>query len=127
MSKEKRSIDSALGYPVEISGSSFGCGVCFSLWMESIIGGVSMICRPYFIEQNLNHRTVEQVWGFGIGVECCKFTKNGAIKALQVILSSKKEKLMRKKIGVLKQLPFKAVNTANTANFNFLMDFISKR
>ncbi|TXG61015.1 hypothetical protein EZV62_012378 [Acer yangbiense] len=96
---------------------------------ESIIGGVPMICRPYFAEQKLNQRTVEHVWGFGIEVEGGKFTKNGAIKALQVILSSKKGKLMRKKIGVLKQLAFKAIDTdgSSTTNFNFLVDFISKR
>ncbi|KAK3221469.1 hypothetical protein Dsin_008494 [Dipteronia sinensis] len=67
--------------------------------------------------------------GVGVGVEGGKFTKKGAIKALQVILSSKKRKLMTKKIGVLKQLAFTAADTdgSSIANFNFVVDFISKR
>ncbi|KAH7569352.1 hypothetical protein JRO89_XS06G0150000 [Xanthoceras sorbifolium] len=95
---------------------------------ESIIGGVPMICRPFFAEQKLNQRTVEAVWGFGVDVEGGKFTKDGTIKALKMILTSEKGKLMREKIGVFKELALKAVGPdgTSTANFNFLVDFITR-
>ncbi|TXG61014.1 hypothetical protein EZV62_012377 [Acer yangbiense] len=95
---------------------------------ESIIGGVPMICRAFFGEQKLNQRTVEAVWEFGVAIEGGKFTKNGAMEALKLILSSEKGKLMREKIGVLKKLAFEAMDTdgSSTANFNFLMEFITK-
>ncbi|KAH7569362.1 hypothetical protein JRO89_XS06G0151000 [Xanthoceras sorbifolium] len=95
---------------------------------ESIIGGVPMICRPFFAEQKLNQKTVEAVWGFGVGVEGGMFTKNGTIKALQVILSSEEGKLMKEKIGILQELAFNALDTdgSSTVNFNSLVDLVSR-
>nr|AHK12772.1 UDP-glycosyltransferase 2 [Litchi chinensis] len=115
-----------LGHP------SIGVFVTHCGWnsvTESIIGGVPMICRPFFAEQKLNQRTVEAVWGFGLAIEGGKFTKDGTMKALKVILSSEEGKLMREKVGVFKELAFKAVDSDGSSikNFNFLVDFVTRR
>ncbi|CAN6241948.1 unnamed protein product [Urochloa humidicola] len=34
--------------------------------VEGISGGVPMACRPFFGDQNMNARAVEETWGFGI-------------------------------------------------------------
>ncbi|XP_031252266.1 anthocyanidin 3-O-glucosyltransferase 7-like [Pistacia vera] len=111
--------------------SSVGVFVTHGGWnsiLESIIGGVPMICRPFFGDQKLNERTLETVWGIGLGVEGRKFTKGGAIKALEVILCSEQGKIMREKIAVLKQLAFQAVESegSSTANFKTVMEVITK-
>ncbi|PPD98521.1 hypothetical protein GOBAR_DD04430 [Gossypium barbadense] len=80
--------------------------------LESINGCVPMICRPFFGDQQLNTRTVEVVWGFGLGLE-------GAKKALKLILCSQEGKKMREKIRVQKELACKAVKPNGSSNENF--------
>ncbi|KAK6235924.1 UDP-glucuronosyl/UDP-glucosyltransferase - like 10 [Theobroma cacao] len=95
--------------------------------LESIIGGVPMIFRPFFGDQRLNTRTVEAVWGFGLGLEGGTFTKDGTIKALKFILSTEEGKRMREKIGVQKELAFKAVqpNGSSIENFKTLVKIVT--
>lgn len=93
---------------------------------ESVIGGVPMIGRPFIADQKLNMRVVEAVWGFGVGVEGGVFSKDGTVKALNVVLGEE-GKLMREKIGVYKELAFKAVGSdgSSTRNFNLLLDIVT--
>lgn len=111
--------------------SSVGVFVTHGGWnsiLESIIGGVPMICRPFFGDQKLNERTLETVWGIGLGIEGRKFTKDGTMKALEVVLCSEEGKIMREKIAVLKKLAFQAVESegSSTANFKAVMELITK-
>ncbi|KAG4150496.1 hypothetical protein ERO13_D04G007800v2 [Gossypium hirsutum] len=87
--------------------------------LESINGCVPMICRPFFGDQQLNTRTVEVVWGFGLGLEGGTLTKEGAKKALKLILCSQEGKKMREKIRVQKELACKAVKPNGSSNENF--------
>lgn len=110
--------------------SSVGAFVTHCGWnsvCESVIGGVPLICRSFFAEQALNQRTVEAVWGFGVGIEGGRFSKEGTVKALNVVLNSEEGELMREKIGVYKKLAFKAVDSegSSTRNFNLLVDFVT--
>lgn len=95
--------------------------------LESIIGGVPMIFRPFFGEQKLNTRNVEAVWGFGLGLEGGTITKEGTKKALKFILCSEEGKKMREKISVQKELAHKAVqpNGSSVENFKTLVKVVS--
>lgn len=94
--------------------------------LESIVGGVPMICRTFFGDQRLNMRTVENLWGIGKGIEEGEITKAGAIKALKLVLSSDEGKQMRQKLGSLKKLACDAVQPrgSSTANFETLTSII---
>ena len=94
--------------------------------IESIIGGVPMICRPFFGDQHLNRRMVQDVWGIGVEVEGGILTKCGVVSALGLILSHQ-GKEMRKKVQVLKELATRAVepNGTSTQNFNCLVEVIT--
>ncbi|KAH1037998.1 hypothetical protein J1N35_039741 [Gossypium stocksii] len=95
--------------------------------LESINGGVPMICRPFFGDQQLNTRSVEVVWGLGLGLEGGTLTKEGAKKALKLILCSQEGKKMREKLRVQKELVRKAVkpNGSSTENFRTLVKLVS--
>lgn len=94
--------------------------------IESIVGGVPMICRPFFGDQRLNRRMVEDVWGIGVGVEGGILTKSGVMSALGLILSHE-WKEMREKMGVLRELARRAVepNGSSTQNLSNLLEVIT--
>ncbi|KAM1172654.1 hypothetical protein ACFX2I_022727 [Malus domestica] len=94
--------------------------------LESITGGVPMICRPFKADQPLNMRTLEAVWKIGVGVEGGVVTKSGAMKALQLCLSSKEGKEMRERISVFKEFAEEAVKSygRTTEDLNTLVNEI---
>ncbi|KAK9931137.1 hypothetical protein M0R45_018432 [Rubus argutus] len=97
-----------------LNHSSVGVFVTHCGWnsiLESVTGGVPMIGRPVFADQNLNMRSVEVVWKIGARIEGGVFTKTGAIKALEQALSLEQGKEMRHRVGVLKQLAQEAVGS----------------
>ncbi|KAJ7979495.1 UDP-glycosyltransferase [Quillaja saponaria] len=116
---------------IQILGhASVGVFVTHCGWnsvLESIIGGVPMICRPFFGDQRLNTRILESVWGIGMGIENQVITKNGAVKALELILSCEEGKKMREEIGKLKGPAMKAVeyNGSSTENFKTLVEIVT--
>ena len=54
---------------------------------ESVYGGVPMICRPFFGDQGVAGRLIEDVWEIGVVMEGKVFTKNGLLKSLNLILA----------------------------------------
>ncbi|XWS73203.1 hypothetical protein CRYUN_Cryun02cG0106200 [Craigia yunnanensis] len=110
-----------------LENPSVGVFVTHGGWnsvLESIIGGVPMIFRPFFGDQRLNTRTVEAVWEFGLGLEGGTITKEGTKKAFKFISSTEEGKKMREKIGVQKD---KAVqpNGSSVENFKTLVKVVS--
>ncbi|KAH7859880.1 hypothetical protein Vadar_006646 [Vaccinium darrowii] len=87
---------------------------------ESIGGGVPMICRPFFADQGLNSRLVEEVWKIGVSVEGGNFTKSGTMKALELVFSSEKGVEMRENIGNLKEKAKIAVGSDGSSTKNFV-------
>ncbi|KAH1209524.1 Pentatricopeptide repeat-containing protein [Glycine max] len=49
----------------------------------SVCGGVPMICRPFFGDQGVAGRLIEDVWEIGVVMEGKVFTKNGLLKSLK--------------------------------------------
>ncbi|XP_010526335.1 PREDICTED: anthocyanidin 3-O-glucosyltransferase 7-like [Tarenaya hassleriana] len=114
-----------------LQNSSVGVFITHGGWnsvTESVIGGIPMICRPFFGDQTLNVRTVEAVWGIGIGVEGNVFTKGSTLKALEAVLVSKKGGVMRENLRKRRELAFAAVKPGGTSSENFktLVDIITQ-
>ncbi|KAL3744821.1 hypothetical protein ACJRO7_013999 [Eucalyptus globulus] len=101
------------------------CG--YNSMLESVAGGVPMICRPVAVDQMMNARVVEEVWAIGIGVERQVITKSGMVKALEVVLRSEEGKEMRKKVGEFRQRLLVAAGPEGRAEADFksLVEFIS--
>ncbi|KAF5749341.1 UDP-glucose: flavonoid 3-O-glucosyltransferase [Tripterygium wilfordii] len=96
--------------------------------LESIVGGVPMICRPFFGDQRLNGRMVEDVWEIGVRVEGGVFTKNAFIASLDQILSEEKGKKMRENVKGLKEAAERAVGPKGSSIKNLLglQDLVSR-
>ncbi|KAM6552814.1 hypothetical protein CsatB_013576 [Cannabis sativa] len=101
--------------------------------LESIVGGVPMICCPFFGDQMMNMRTIEDVWGIGVGVEGVA-SKHDFLKALRSVLVEEEGKGMRERIGVMKKLAYEAVTVddnvvdggSSRRDFNDLVEIITK-
>ncbi|XP_062079774.1 flavonoid 3-O-glucosyltransferase-like [Humulus lupulus] len=97
--------------------------------LESIVGGVPLICCPIFGDQMTNRRTIEQVWGIGVGVEVeGVMSKHGVLKALRSVLVEEEGKGMRRRIRAMKKLAFEAVDSvdgSSSKDFNELVEIIT--
>nr|GMD41659.1 UDP-glucose:flavonoid 3-O-glucosyltransferase [Ipomoea batatas] len=87
--------------------------------LEAISFGVCMICRPFYGDQKINTRFVESVWEIGVKVEGGIFTKDGTMKALNVVLDSDRGKLLKQNVVKLKGEALEAVkpNGSSTKDF----------
>lgn len=95
--------------------------------LESITGGVPMICRPFFGDQRQNGRMVSDVWGIGVMIEGGVLTKDGVVKAVDLILGKGEEgRKTREKVWLLKEMAEKAVgpNGSSSKNLDFLVHII---
>ncbi|GFS36259.1 UDP-glucosyl transferase 78D2 [Actinidia rufa] len=94
--------------------------------LESITGGVPMICRPFFGDQTLNSRMVQDAWGIGVRVDGGVFTKSSMMSAVELIFSREEGKKLRENIILLKQKATEAVGASgsSTENFNVLLEVI---
>uniref|UniRef100_A0A2P2Q701 anthocyanidin 3-O-glucosyltransferase n=1 Tax=Rhizophora mucronata TaxID=61149 RepID=A0A2P2Q701_RHIMU len=96
--------------------------------LESIIGKVPMICRPFFGDQHLNTRIIEAVWEAGVGIKGAIIRKDATIEALNLILSTEEGDKMREKLGALKELALDAVKSdgSSAENFKDLVEIVTK-
>ncbi|XAR66672.1 Anthocyanidin 3-O-glucosyltransferase [Bertholletia excelsa] len=94
--------------------------------LESITGGVPMICRPFFGDQMLNSRLVQDTWRIGVRIEGGVFTKTSTRDVLELVLNHGKGQKMRENTKALKLSALKAVAPSGTStqNFNALLDII---
>ncbi|KAK3020456.1 hypothetical protein RJ639_047110 [Escallonia herrerae] len=112
-----------------LAHTSVGIHITHSSWnsvLESISYAVPMICRPFFADNMLNCRMVEDVWKIGVRVEDGILTKSGTMKAIQLLLSDDKGKELKENIRSLKDSAEKAVgsNGSSAKNFETLEDII---
>ncbi|XP_010549820.1 PREDICTED: UDP-glycosyltransferase 78D2-like [Tarenaya hassleriana] len=94
--------------------------------LESVAGGIPMICRPFFGDQRLNGRAVEAVWEIGVTIDGGAFTRDGFVKCLDQILGRDSGRKMRGNAKKLKGLAHEAVsaNGSSTQNFKDLSEII---
>lgn len=82
--------------------------------LESIMGGVPMICRSEWADNHLNAKMVEEVWGIGVRVENRLITKTGMLKCLEMIFHQEEGKV-RQASTALKQVFEKAAGPDGVA------------
>ncbi|XP_039165271.1 anthocyanidin 3-O-glucosyltransferase 7-like [Eucalyptus grandis] len=101
------------------------CG--YNSVFESVAGGVPMVCKPFWADNMMNGRMIEEVWGIGVKVEGGTITKSGMEKALEVVLRGEDGKEMRKKVGELRERLVEAAgpNGSAEADFKVLVELIS--
>lgn len=110
--------------------SSIGVFVSHGGWnsvMESIVGGVPMVCRPFFAEQRLNARMLEQGWGIAVAVLNDSMSKDETVNIFKSILSSEKGDKMRENMVLLSKSALKAAEPCGTStqNFKTLIELVS--
>lgn len=94
---------------------------------ESVANGVPVIGRSFFADQHMTGRMVESVWKNGVKVEGGRFSKNGVIESLKLVLGEKSNEI-RKRAQELKQLVFEADHGPNSSavrDLQILMGLIS--
>ncbi|KAL2930010.1 Anthocyanidin 3-O-glucosyltransferase 7, partial [Bienertia sinuspersici] len=113
-----------LGHP-SVGGFVTHCG--WNSVLESIVNGVPLICRPMLGDQIVNQRFIECVLKIGVGIEGGAFTKTGMINALQQVLSSNEENVMRKNVQVLKGMAEESIKLGRSSieNLNALIDIVT--
>ncbi|KAK2972110.1 hypothetical protein RJ640_013844 [Escallonia rubra] len=97
-----------------LAHTSVGIHITHSGWnsvLESISYAVPMICRPFFADNMLNCRMVEDVWEIGVRVEDGILTKSGTMKAIEHLLSNDKGKKLKENIRLLQESAVKAVGS----------------
>lgn len=87
--------------------------------LESVSGGVPMICRPFFGDQRLNGRAVEVVWEIGMTIINGVFTKDGFEECLERVLVQDDGKKMKRNAKKLKELAHEAVSSKGSSSENF--------
>ncbi|KAL3745015.1 hypothetical protein ACJRO7_014169 [Eucalyptus globulus] len=101
------------------------CG--YNSVFESVAGGVPMVCKPFWADNMMNGRMIEEVWGIGVKVEGGTITKSGMEKALEVVLRGEDGKEVRKKVGELRERLVEAAGPDGSAeaDFKVLVELIS--
>ncbi|KAK4837106.1 hypothetical protein QYF36_002864 [Acer negundo] len=96
--------------------------------LESIGCGVPMICRPFFGDQNINGRMIEDVWEIGVIVDGGICTKTGLLRCLDLILWQEKGKEIRENVKNLKQVTERAIGSGGSSmeNLKRLVDTVSR-
>ncbi|MED6151697.1 hypothetical protein PIB30_084846 [Stylosanthes scabra] len=101
------------------------CG-CNSV-IQSISNGVPMICRPFFGDQGITGRMVQDAWEIGVMVEGRVITKNRLVKSLNLILVAEEGKKIRENAVKVKKIVRDAAKPEGKAaqDFNTLVEIIS--
>ncbi|XP_065869907.1 anthocyanidin 3-O-glucosyltransferase 7-like [Euphorbia lathyris] len=88
--------------------------------VESIQGGVPMICRPFFGDQRLNGRLVQDVLEIGVQVEAGGLTQNGVLDCLDIVFGQDKGKKLTENVTLLKQVVHRAIQPQGSSYSNLI-------
>ncbi|XP_078150265.1 anthocyanidin 3-O-glucosyltransferase 7-like [Carex rostrata] len=109
--------------------SAVGAFVSHCGWnsvLESIVGGVPLVCRPFFGDQTLNTRLVSYVWKVGVAMDGGVFTEKNVVRAFDVVFKREEGKKMKNKMNELKDMVIAALgeNGSSRENFKSLMNIV---
>ncbi|KAJ9146448.1 hypothetical protein P3X46_028715 [Hevea brasiliensis] len=111
-----------------ISHPSIGGFLTHSGWnstLESICGGVPMICWPFFAEQQTNCRYSCKEWG--IGMEINSNVKRDEVESLVIeLMDSDKGKQMKKKAMEWRKMAEEAAASSDGSSFQSLNNLINQ-
>ncbi|KAL8041017.1 hypothetical protein ABFX02_10G137700 [Erythranthe guttata] len=95
--------------------------------LESVSRGVPLICRPFFGDQKVNSRMVEDTWKIGVRVEGGVFGKTSTVEALHCVMTGEEGKAIRENVCRLKEKAAGAVGLEGSSSKNFkkLLEIIS--
>ncbi|KAK7385316.1 hypothetical protein VNO78_31032 [Psophocarpus tetragonolobus] len=83
--------------------------------LESVCGGVPMICWPFFAEQQTNCRFICKEWGIGLEIEDVKRDKIESL--VRELMDGEKGKEMKKKALQWKELAISAASAPDGSSF----------
>jgi len=95
--------------------------------IESVSGGVPMICRPFFGDQGIAGRMVEDVWEIGVVMDFKAFLKKEFLEKLNLILVKEEGKKIRDNARKMKQTVQDAASPEGKSaqDFKTLLEIIS--
>ncbi|EYU42416.1 hypothetical protein MIMGU_mgv1a006788mg [Erythranthe guttata] len=95
--------------------------------LESVSRGVPLICRPFFGDQKVNSRMVEDTWKIGVRVEGGVFDKTSTVEALRCVMTGEAGEAIRENVCRLKEKAAGAVGLEGSSSKNFtkLLEIIS--
>ncbi|OIW10477.1 hypothetical protein TanjilG_00415 [Lupinus angustifolius] len=95
---------------------------------ESICNGVPMICRPFFGDQGISARVIQNVWENGVIIEGRVLSKNGLLQSLNLILVQEEGKKIRENALNMKKTVQDAARPEGKSaqDFKTLVEIISE-
>ncbi|KAL2343860.1 hypothetical protein Fmac_005145 [Flemingia macrophylla] len=92
---------------------------------ESVSSGVPMICRPFFADQGVAARVIQNVWEIGMMMEGKVFTTEGLVKSLNLIMVGEEGKKIRDNALKVKKIVQDAARPEGQRDFNTLLELLS--
>ncbi|KAJ4745083.1 Glycosyltransferase [Rhynchospora pubera] len=86
--------------------------------LESIVGGVPLVCRPFFGDQTFNARSISFVWKFGVSMDGEGFTEKGVVRAFDMVFKREEGKNMRNKVHELQEMVIASVGENGSSREN---------
>ncbi|KAK7400383.1 hypothetical protein VNO78_11589 [Psophocarpus tetragonolobus] len=94
---------------------------------EAVCSGVPMICRPFFGDQGVVARVIQDVWNMGMIIQGRCFTKNALLKSFNMILVQEEGSTIRDNALKVKNIVQDAARpqAPSARHFNTLVELIS--
>ncbi|CAA7407364.1 unnamed protein product [Spirodela intermedia] len=86
--------------------------------LESLSGGVPMVCRPVLGDQHINARAISHTWKIGVPFPEKTMTKDEVAKALHVVLRTAEGEKMKERACALGTVALQQVQPAGSSSEN---------
>ncbi|CAA7407363.1 unnamed protein product [Spirodela intermedia] len=86
--------------------------------LESLVGGVPMVCRPFLGDQHINSRSISHTWKIGVAFPEKTMTKDEVAKALHVVLRTAEGKKMKERACALRAVALQQVQPGGSSSEN---------